>query len=210
VRRINSTYWISLAIWIMLSFGFMLVNKFFSLLKSDDLNILLGIIAVAVSIISLGLATIKKPMFSGVVSCWNVDGKKKHVNNEMISPIGVYSCLTFKIDNQSNEPIKDLVINFRIPSSIAFMRSSIDGFYSYYEFKDTLLLTARNISFLGSNYGDSDIILEHFLNLDKWNINRKMYITISGSNLTPTTKSLDFSMIDRLLNSSSSHPIILK
>jgi hypothetical protein len=210
MRRINSTYWISLAIWFVLSFGFMLVNRFFSLLKSDDLNILLGIIAVAVSIISLGLATIKKPLFNGVVYCWNVDGKKQHVNNENITPIGVYSCLTFKIDNKSNEPIKDLVINFRFPSTMAHMRFPKDDFYSYYEFKDTLLLTARNISFLGSNSGDSDIILEHLLNLDKWNMNRKMYITISGSNITPTTKSLNFNMIDKLINSSSSHPLVLK
>lgn len=209
MKRIASTYWISLVIWITISFGFMTVNRIYSFLKSDDLNILLGIIAVAVSIISLGLATIKKPLFCGEVSCWNVDGKKQFVNNEMITSIGVYSCLTFKIDNKGNEPIKDLVINFRFPSAIAYERFPKDDFYSYYEFKDTLLLTARNISFLGSNSGDSDIILEHLLNLDKWNMNRKMYITISGSNLTPTTKSINFNMIDKLVNSSSSHPIIL-
>ena len=210
MRRIDVTYWITLIAWLILAFGFMALNRYHAFLKPDDINMLLGIIAVAVSILSLGLATIKKPMFKGKVSCWNVESKKQHVNNEQITPIGIYSCLTFRIDNKSNEPIKDLVINFRFPATLIHRRIHLDNFYNFYEFKDTVLLTAKNISFLGSNSGDSDIVFDHLLNLDKWNSNRKMYVTISGSNLTPTTKSLDFSMIARLLNSSSSHPIILK
>jgi hypothetical protein len=209
VKRINVTYWITLIVWLIFAFGFMAVNRYYAFLKPDDINMLLGIIAVAVSILSLGLATIKKPTFNGKVCCWNVESKKRHVNNEVVTPIGIYSCLTFRIDNKNNEPIKDLIINFRFPTNLIHRRIQLDNFYSFYEFKDTVLLTAKNISFLGSNSGDSDIVFEHLLNLDKWNSNRKMYITVSGSNITPTTKCIDFNMIDKLKQSTTTNPLQL-
>lgn len=211
VRRISKGYWISLVLWLTATLGLMLANKFFSVLNSEDVNILLGIIAVAVSIVSIGIATIKKPAFSGIIYCWNVAKKKQFVNNDIVTPIGEYHCITIRIDNNGNEPIKDLVVNFRFPLPIFQKRfPQNNDFYSHYEFKDTIMLTAKNISFLGSNKGDSDIIFEHFLNLDKWHSQRKFYVTVSGSNITPTTKCLDSSMTDSIISSTSEKPLILQ
>lgn len=210
MRRISSLYWISLILWLTISGGFLLLNNHKNLLEPDDANILLGIIAVAVSIVSLGIATVKKPEFQGEISCWNVESKKQQVNNDSISPIGVYQCITFKIDNLINEPIQDLVINFRIQSSIINRRIELNDFYKSYEFKDTMLLTVNTIPFLGNNSGDNDVVFEHFLNLDKWALNRKLYVTISGSNIMPTTRSIDYRILEQIKQSNYKNPVILR
>jgi hypothetical protein len=210
MRRISIGYWIGLALWLTFSIGLMFANKFFSILNSEDVNILLGIIAVAVSIVSIGIATIKKPTFNGSIYCWNVAKKKQVIQNDMVTPSGEYHCITIKIDNNGNEPIKDLIVNFRFPLAIAHSRfPQNNDFYSHYEFKDTMMLTAKNISFLGSNNGDSDIIFEHLLNLEKWHKQRRFYITVSGSNITPTTKCLDYSMINSIIVSTADKPLTL-
>ncbi|PWL32656.1 MAG: hypothetical protein DCO96_03670 [Fluviicola sp. XM-24bin1] len=202
-------YWFSLIAWGAFATAFFVLNRNHDWISVEDSNLILGGITVAISILSLGLASMKKPKFKGKITCWNVEKNKLNVNNNSINPIGTYNCITFCIDNFKQDPIKDLVVNFRIPSNIFYERHQNVANLSYFRFKETIMATSNSITFLGSANGDSDIVFEHFLELSKWDKNRVLYVTISGNNIRPTTYRLKHSQLDTLKKSKTDDPIEL-
>ena len=207
MKRINKWYVIAIITWIVLSIAVLCLDAERHILKSLDTGLTLGVISVTISILSLGLASMSKPKFKGELTCWNVKTKLQQVSNSNTNPMGQYSCITFQINNKGKKPIRDLTVNFRFPSKVFYNPHTVDKFVSYFQFKETIIITAEHLRFLGSSSGDCELVLEHLLNLSAWDENRKFYITISGENIEPTTYKLDSSMNDSLLNSDSKDPI---
>jgi hypothetical protein len=210
MRRISYSWYIVLFIWILIGVTFIILNSTYNILSNEDSNLILGLISVGVSIVSLGLATMKNPKFKGKVKCWNNLDQQRNVNNNHITPIGNYSCISFKIDNYNKLPVNGLTINFRCPSNIYHNGITDSIGYSRYEFKNTILLTSDKIKFLGNTTGDSDLVFEHYLELSKWEKNRVIYVTVAGDNILPTTFRIKHSEIEQVNNSSSSKKHILK
>ena len=206
MRRINKWYILAIILWLICSSVVLYFDVEIQILSALDTGLILGVISVTISILSLGLSSMNKPKFRGKITCWNVKSNEQHVNNSNSNPIGIYSCITFKIDNKGKKPIKDLIINFRFPSKI-YHRSYHDNYLSYFQFKETIIVTSEHLKFLGSSSGDCELVLEHLLNISAWDKNRVIYVTISGNDIQPTTFKLDFSMSDSILNSDSKHPI---
>lgn len=206
MRRIKRPYYLAIIIWLLTSVIFLFFNKTYNFLTQEDSNFILGILTVAVSILSLGLATMKGLNFEGNITCWHIPSQLVTVNNSGNSPIGKYNLITFKVDNQNREPIKSLTVNFRVPSIIFYRQLSHNLHVNYFDFKDTTIITATPLKFLGNTKGDCDIILEHYLNIEAWDKQRVIYITIAGDNINPTTFKLKFVEKELLLNSNSSKP----
>jgi hypothetical protein len=209
MRRVNFWYIFSLIVWGIVATIFFLVNKMNPFLSIDDTNLILGGITVGISILSLGLSTMDNPKFKGNVTCWNNITALRDVNNNENALIGKYSCITFKIDNYKKNPVNGLTINFRFPSKIFYQDRHNKFNYSFFEFKNTIMVTSDNIRFLGNTNGDSDIVFEHSLEFTRWDKNRVIYITIAGDNIVPTTFKIDNEQKDLLFNSSSKEPIKL-
>ena len=206
MRRIKRSYYIAIFVWLIASGIFLWFNKTFNFLTQEDSNFILGIITVAVSILSLGLATMNGLNFEGNITCYNIPSQLITANNSAIAPIGNYNLITFKIDNQNKEPIKSLTVNFRVPSLILYKQLGHNPNLNYFDFKDTTIITATPLKFLGNTKGDCDLVLEHYLNLEAWSNSRVIYITIAGDNINPTTFKLKFDEKELILNSNSSKP----
>jgi hypothetical protein len=206
--RIRKSYYVAIVVWLLIAILFFIMNKRYNWLTGDDSNLFLGIITVAVSIMSLGLATMQKPSYKGKLAVWNVKESARQVNNNMLVPIGTYSCLTFKIDNYKNEPIESLEVSFRIPEKMYYPERG--SHLLLYSFKETIYLKSSVVKFLGNTSGDSDVIFEHFLNLEAWDSNRIIYITISGENITPTTYKIGIDDKERLVESNGKNTLTPK
>lgn len=202
MRGIRIIYFVLILVWLVAATIFFILNKNKTWLSNDDTNLILGIITVAVSILSLGLATMQKPAFKGKISIWHVGSNPIQVNNGTLSPIGFYNCITFKIDNRGEDPIESLVLTFRIPSKILY-REIQTKYYEIYEFKETIYINYSVVKFLGNVRGDCDLIIEHHLNFEKWEKNRVIFMTVSGDNIRPTTYRIAHEEKENILNSNS-------
>jgi hypothetical protein len=208
MRRINLLYIIIIIAWVIVGVVFIVLNSKLHFLSIDDTNLILGIISVAISILSLGLATMRQPKFKGTIKCWNVPSKKVTRERGVFNH-GEYSCISFEVDNYKKEPINGIVINFRIPSKIYYKEKTDANRFSIYESKQTKILTSDIIKFLGNTNGDSDLIFEHFLNFNEWSKNRVVYITIAGDNIRTTTFSINKELSEQIAESSSSRMVNL-
>ena len=69
----SKAYWLIIVAWVILFVSFLLVNHLCIELSNDSANLVLGGIAVMISIISLGIANKSKPSFNGVIKCWSLE-----------------------------------------------------------------------------------------------------------------------------------------
>lgn len=209
MKRISKWWYIVLLTWLLIGIGFVVLNKQFNLITIEDTNLLLGIISVAISLVSVAIATMKKPKFRGTVNCWNVERDKRNVNNKGLGiDIGVYNCISFEIDNYQKTAIQNLVVNFRIPESILYHFHNNNSELKFRKSKDTVIVTFDNLRFLGNSTGDCNLNIDHFLNITKWKekeSNRVIYVTVAGDNIEPTTFKLKSEKVDDLLESTQQH-----
>tara|TARA_B100000780_G_C21084901_1_gene437037 strand:- start:228 stop:869 length:642 start_codon:yes stop_codon:yes gene_type:complete len=209
MRRINPWYLAIIIIWVLIGGIFIVLNSKLHFSSIDDTNLILAFISVAISILSLGLATMKSSKFKGTIKCWNVPAKKI-IREPGVLNHGEYSCISFEIDNYKKEPINGIVINFRIPSKIYYKEKTDVNRFSVYESKQTKILTSDIIKFLGNTNGDSDLIFEHYFNFNEWSENRVIYITIAGDNIRTTTFSINKDLSKQLEKSTSIRKINLR
>ena len=121
MKRINIWWYLVLIFWLLTGFGFIILNKKYNIITIEDTNLLLGIISVAILLVSVAIATMKLPKFKGKVNCCNIEKNKRNVNNKVSGvDIGVYNSISFEIDNFQKTAIQNLVVNFRIPKSIIY------------------------------------------------------------------------------------------
>jgi hypothetical protein len=205
----KNIYVILIPIWFLAFTTFIIINERCSWVSSDTTNLIMGGIAMLVSIISLAIADRKKPFFKGEIHFWVVAGNSKflEVEENMHSE---YTELSIKVINKAKNAIDELLVSFRLPSNFYLKSDDEKNGYQYFRFKESLILTSDKVRFLGNKTGDNNITFEHFLRVHKMGENRKVYITISGQNISPTTTSLTKKQIVELSNYNSEKPFILK
>jgi len=200
----SKAYWLIIVAWVILFVSFLLVNHLCIELSNDSANLVLGGIAVMISIISLGIANKSKPSFNGVIKCWSLETE--------IQPDGEgkpkFQQINFEIINSTAVPIKDLVVNFRIPKKIFFQNNNNQGVYSFFEYGETIILTSNMLSFLGTNNGDNHITFEHYINYRDWK-KSNIYITISGSNILPKSTEINQKDKSKILLHSINNKLIV-
>ena len=205
MKRIIKWWYIVVGTWLLIGVGFVVLNNQFNLITIEDTNLLLGIISVAISLVSVAIATMKKPKFKGTVSCWNIERDKRNVNNKGLGiDIGVYNCISFEIDNYRKTAIQNLVVNFRIPESIIYNFHNNNSELKFRKSKNTVIVTFDNLRFLGNSTGDCKVNVDHIINITKWKekeSHRVLYVTIAGDNIEPTTFKLKSEKVDDLLAS---------
>jgi hypothetical protein len=209
MRRISPWYIGTLLIWVALGIVFIVFNSKVNLLSIDDTNLILGVISVAISILSLGLATMKLPKFKGEVECWNNKTQEHPVSNIVNGcELGVYNWISFRIQNKDKEAIKSLVVNFRFPRNIYCERRQDPLKNKDIIIKDSVIYTSDAVRFLGINTGDCELIFEHLIKISELG-NPNIYMTISGDNISPTTFRIDKYLGVDISNSNSKNTIKL-
>ena len=209
MRRISPWYIGTLLIWVALGIVFIVFNSKVNLLSIDDTNLILGVISVAISILSLGLATMKLPKFKGEVECWNNKTQEHPVSNIVSGcELGVYNWISFRIQNKDKEAIKSLVVNFRFPRNIYCERRQDPLKNKDIIIKDSVIYTSDAVKFLGINTGDCELIFEHLIKISELG-NPNIYMTISGDNISPTTFRIDKDLGVDISNSNSKNTIKL-
>lgn len=208
MRRISKSYLWSILGWIIFGITFLVFNKYFNVISIDDSNLILGIISVGISILSLGLATMKLPKFKGKVECWNNKTQSIIVSNDKrgFEP-GEYKWISFRIKNQI-EPVKSLVVNFRFPRSIYRERDQDKLKDEVFYIKESAIYTSDKIKFLGVNHGDCEITYEHLIRIHEMG-SPNIYLTISGDNIRPTTFKIDKDLGREIDKSDSGNKIYL-
>jgi hypothetical protein len=209
MRRINVWYFVGLTIWVLLGVSFIIYNRHTNILSIDDTNLVLGIISVAISILSLGLATMKQPKFKGKIVCWNNKTHSRNINNTGSGcEMGYYNWISFEIQNKDKEAIKSLVVNFRFPKSIYCERRE-DGLQERVLYiKDSVIYTSDAVKFLGTNHGDCRLIFEHLIKISEMG-RPNIYVTISGDNIRPTTFKINKELGVEIANSDSDKKVKL-
>jgi len=209
MRRLKVGYLFSIIIWIVLGFTFIVLNKEYNILSKQDSNLILGIISVAISILSLGLATMRLPEFKGKVECWNNKSQAISVNNsEKGYEKGNYKLISFKIQNRKKEPIRNMVINFRIPSIIYRNKTQDNLKNKEIIIKDSAIYTSDAIKFLGVNQGDCELTFEHHIKIQKMR-RGNIYVTVAGDNIRPTTFKINKDLGEKIDISNSRQPLKL-
>ena len=204
----KNIYIVLIIIWSLAFTTFIVINEKCNWVSSDTTNLIMGGIAMLVSIISLAIADRKKPFFKGEIHFWVVarNSKFSKVEEDLHAE---YTELSIKVINKAKNAIDELLVSFRLPSNF-YLKSDEKNGYQYFWFKESLIITSDKVRFLGNKTRDNNITFEHFLRVPKMGENRKIYITISGQNILPTTFSLSKNEIVELINYNSEKPFILK
>jgi len=205
----KNLYIILIITWSLVFTTFIVINEKCNWVSSDTTNLIMGGVAMLVSIISLAIADRKKPFFKGEIHFWVVAGNSKFskVEENMHSE---YTELSIKVINKAKNAIDELLVSFRLPSNFYLKSDDEKNGYQYFWFKESLIITSDKVRFLGNQTGDNNITFEHYLRVSKMGENRKVYITISGKNIMPTTIYLSKDDIIKLLSNRTGNPFIVK
>ena len=195
--------------WLLIFTSFIVANAKYNWVSSDTTNLIMGGIAMLVSIISLAIADRKKPFFKGEIHFWVVarNSKFSKVEEDLHAE---YTELSVRVINKAKNAIDELLVSFRLPSNFYLKSDDEKNGYQYFWFKESLIITSDKVRFLGNQSGDNNIIFEHFLRVHKMGGNRKVYMTIAGQNISPTTIFLTKEEIVELRNYKSDSPFIIK
>lgn len=137
MNRIKIGYWIVLLLVFSLSITFIILNNFNKWIGSETSNLFVALFSFCVSILSLGLATMKKPEFEGKVTGWLANYNKSTKEFQF----------NFGIDNHSQEPIKDFVISLKVPKSYVNVKSEHGLQFESFCFGDTNILSLTRLKY---------------------------------------------------------------
>lgn len=212
MKRINKWWYFILVLWVLTGIVFIGLNKNFSFINDSDTNLILGIIGVAISIMSLGIATMRNPKFKGTIHAWNVEKQVRDVNNKGSGvPLGRYNCIYFQINNYEKHPINNMVVNFRMPKRIYYPMRYNNADLSFRDSRDTIIATFENLRYMGNSNGDCKLDVPHYINFKEWESNksRVIYVTVAGDNIEPSTKRLKFDKLEELKISNENQKVKL-
>ena len=208
--RIKTSYIVATVLWVVFALMVILYNVIHDDISSGELtSLIFTAVGVFITLISIAISDRKKLKYEGKIICWINKTDIINVNNDILTPIGVYTKITFKIDNYAKHDIKSLLVNIRIPSNIYYRAPNTGEFLTSFEFKNTIMLSSSKMKYLGSTNGDSDLILEQYFNFDAWSDNRVVFVTIAGENIIPTTFNIDSVKKEELKKSNSNNPVKL-
>lgn len=211
MNRIKKIYWITLVLVGVVASGLIFINHKEKILDVDTTNLIVALMSFCVSILSLGLATMRKPKFKGQVSAWMLKEKYNGLVKLKGKP-GNCECsqIRFKIENNSSEEITGLVLTIRGDDKL--IRIPMHHAYNFEEFNfgKTVIFSCSKLPVLPGLGNTNYITLEVLFVDGNWNGNRNVSIIISGNNIE--TKSFELYKISSvdLAKYSSANPLIVK
>jgi len=176
--RIENKYWIALLSWLFVFAIFFILNKQNGFLNLEDSNFILAGGSVGVSILSLGLARIRKPKFKGEVESWILQELDEGLTQ-----------IRFKISNNGKFPILRFHFSLKAPSNIVRIPERNKHAFSKIYFGDSELISTGHIPLL-TNQINNYITIELLVDMEKLDQRKgkcNFYITLAGENIEPIT-----------------------
>jgi hypothetical protein len=187
MRNIKTIYWIFTIVFAVLTAAFAILAK-----ENDRGSLILSGAAIVTSCIALGLSDKKQNKFKGKIILWSAlyDTKIEDENSNYR--------VSIKIINKGREPIYDVVYRVRIPSAISARLDDKNRNAREYRHGKSLIIVDDSFGFLGEDEQDGFIPIDFTMRLRKWK-ESAIYITVSGSNINPTTFKISQDYRDRLI-----------
>lgn len=194
MKKIKVIYWIFFSVFAALTILFAIL--------ADEINrgsTILSGVALMTSSIALGLSDQKKNYFNGEVKIWTALVDEKIPNGNSHYRVSMH------LVNRAAEPVYDVVYRLRIPSKIS---SNIDGKNNnarIYEHGNSKIIVDDSYGFLGTLGEDRYIPIDVIMQLPQWK-QGNIYLTISGSNISPTTFKVKTNEKESLITSTIDKP----
>lgn len=199
--RIKLKYWIVLAVFTLLASILVYVDTKKELIANDQLNLVIALAAILISLFAIGLSDPAPMKLKIKVEMWftakNENSKDK-----------TYRKFAFGVTNNSWHPIKNLIINFRMPSRIINPALQHDQIYNEFKYAESIILNNDDFKYLGVRE-DKEARYEHFLYLDEWE-KGNIYVSVTGDEHESKTYKVSPSNKEGLLTSSSNNRVQLK
>ncbi len=157
-------------------------------------------VALIVSSIAMGLSDQKKTTFTGKVKVWSSLGNTKTSDKDSFYRVSMH------LINSSDEPIYDVVYRLRLPSRISRRIIEKNNNAKEYKHGNSKIIVDDSYGFLGAKGDDGFIPIDVNIQLNQW-LQGNIYITVSGSNISPLTFSLSPDQKDALIKATISHPL---
>jgi hypothetical protein len=198
-KRVKTKYFLIIGLIALVSFSFLLLNKEYELLEPSELIFIVGVIALCVSIISLGIADAVPKKMNLKVRAWS-----KHHDIQ----VSGRSRLVVKIFNQTKVSLKDLKVNVRVPTKIYIEMEETDA-YLINSYGESKIFNFDYTYFLGSGNTDNIGTYEFTINHVDWN-KGNIWFTITAEGFEASTYSISLNSKKQLLSSTLKNPLELK
>lgn len=198
-RTIKPKYYLAVCLIIVTGIFLLIYNKNISFLEPSEMIFLVGLIALSVSILSLGIADASPRKMKLSLKAWS-----RHPDIK----ISGRTRLVVKIFNHTKVSLKDLKVNVRIPSKIYVKMEETDVYLSN-SYGESTIFNFDYTYFLGSGNTDNIGTYELTINHSKWN-KGNIWFTITSEGFEVSTYSISQDKKESLINSNSKNPITLK
>jgi len=167
---------------------------------SEKINLAIAVIALIISIISLGIADPKQKKLKLKLSVWNRGEENRLPGSADISSYA------FQLVNLNDQPLEDLVVAFRFQKSNFYKSDENPQNNNYFEFGHRIIAQNKMIKYLGIHASDNFVRFEHYLQeMSQWE-KGKIAITISCRGFVPYTFQIDNDEKEELLKTTISDP----
>lgn len=207
MKKIKAKYWLIISLIIVVSTVFIPLNICYKFLDGENMNLIVAVIALVISMFSIALADLQFIKFNGKVTIWRTGKDLLVVNGQK------FSNFAFNITNKSKLPLSEFCVSFRFPEQITYNYiNHPDKNYQnhkFFQYGETYVINNDTLKFLGNNSNDNEARFEHYLDLSKWPKNRYLYITISGREIQPMTYQVQECKNFEIQNSTNNKPFVL-
>jgi hypothetical protein len=198
MKNIKTIYWIITLVFTVLTAVFTVLAE-----SNNRGNILLSGVALMTSSIALGLSDKKKTLFKGDVKVWSALLETKIADENSSYRVSM------NLINNSNEPIYDVVYRLRLPSRISQRINEKNNSAREYRHGNSKIIVDNSYGFLGIKGDDGFIPIDVKIQLNRW-LQGNIYITVSGSNISPVTFSITSSQKEELKTATKEKPLFAK
>lgn len=170
---------------------------------SDLSNLGIALIALEISILSLGIADKRRRYLDVHAKCWAVTKGMEE---------GIWK-LVFQIYNNEKYPIHDLVVSLRCPAKACLLEDKETGLqegFASHKYGDTLLVFSETIRFLSTEQYNNMIKYEFRIDINNWPNERNIYFTLSAYERGPTTFCIRGSDKESYKNATENNPVVMK
>jgi len=198
MKNIKTIYWIITLVFTVFTAVFTVLAE-----SNNRGNILLSGVALMTSSIALGLSDKKKTLFKGDVKVWSALLETKIADENSSYRVSM------NLINNSNEPIYDVVYRLRLPSRISQRINEKNNSAREYRHGNSKIIVDNRYGFLGIKGDDGFIPIDVKIQLNQW-LQGNIYITVSGSNISPVTFSITSSQKEELKTATKEKPLFAK
>lgn len=194
MRKIKIIYWIFTFVFAALTVLFAIISR-----QDERASIILSGVALITSSVAIGLSDQKKNHFKGKVKVWSV-----LLDSRVADKISMYR-VSMQILNESSEPVYDIVYRLRLPSGISGRINNKNSAAREYIHGKSRIIVDDSYGFLTTVGEDGFIPFDFKMQLGKW-LEGYVYITVSGSNITPVTFKIDHKQKDKIIKATKDEP----